>query len=117
MNSLQVYLGDFGLGKVMTGTRIFGHSTMQAGTPEFQSHEQLRGEDLTISCNVYVLGALLTELFGMRPIWEKQTNHTIIYNVAHLGKVPAYDHIPQIYKQLYNYASVQLHQGLVQLLC
>lgn len=90
---------------------------MQAGTPEFQSHEQLRGEDLTISCNVYVLGALLTELFGMRPIWEKQTNHTIIYNVAHLGKVPAYDHIPQIYKQLYNYASVQLHQGLVQLLC
>ena len=89
-----MYLGDFGLGKMMTGTWVFGHSTMQAGTPGFQSPQQLRGEDLSPSCDVYALGALLTELFGAKPIWDKLTNHTIIYNVAHLGELPRFDHIP-----------------------
>ena len=78
----------------MTGTRMFGNSTMQAGTPGFQSPEQLRGEDLSIGCDVYALGAVLTEFFGMQPIWKKQTSHSIIYNVAHLGNMPNCEHLP-----------------------
>ena len=88
-----MYLGDFGLGKILTGTRVFGNSTMQAGTPGFQFPEQLCGEDLTTTCDVYAFGAVLTELFGMKPIWENVTGHTIIYNVAHLGQMPKCDHL------------------------
>ena len=69
---------------------------MQAGTSGFQAPEQLRGEAISITCDVYALGGVLTELFGMQPIWEaKHTNHTIIYKVATMGEVPKYDHLPQ----------------------
>ena len=91
---MHLYLGYFGLGKIMTGTRVFGHSTMQAGTPGFQSPEQLCGEDISPNCDIYVLKALLTELFGAKPLWPKLSNHTIIYNVAHLKQMPKFDHIP-----------------------
>jgi len=43
---------------------------------------------MSISCDVYALGAVLTELFGMKPIWEEQTNCSIIYLVAHQGQMP-----------------------------
>ena len=69
---------------------MFGNSTMQAGTPGFQSPEQLRGEELSTSSDVYALGAVLTELFGMQPIWKGLTSHSIIYNVAHAGNMPNY---------------------------
>ena len=59
-----MYLGDFGLGKVMTGTNVFGMSTMQSGTPGFQA----KGEKLGVDCDIYSFGAVLTELFGMKPI-------------------------------------------------
>ena len=71
-----MYLGDFGLGKVPTGSRVFGKSTMQAGTPAFQSPEQLRGEDLSRSCDVYAFGAVLIEVLGKKSVWpEKQYHH------------------------------------------
>lgn len=92
--TLHVYLADFGLGKVMTGTRVYGMSTMQSGTPGFQSPEQLRGEQLNVMSDVYALGAVLTELFGSKPIWQEQfTSHTIIYKVATLNQMPAFDHL------------------------
>lgn len=94
--SFRVYLADFGLGKAMTGTRAFGISTMQSGTPGFQSPEQLRGEELSTSCDVYALGAVQTELFGRQPVWQQQhLSHTIMYKVATLGQMPKFDHLPQ----------------------
>ena len=77
----------------MTGTRVFGHSTMQAETPAFQLPKQWHGEDLCANCDVCALDAVLTELFGAKSIWDKMTNHTIIYSVAHLGEVPKFDHV------------------------
>ena len=78
MGTLHVYLGDYGLKKIMTGTRMFANSTMQVATPGFQSPEQLRGEELSTSSDVYALGAVLTDLFGMQPIWKGLTVHSII---------------------------------------
>ena len=73
----------------MTRMQAFGYSTMEA---RFTSPEQLRGEDLSPSCDVYALSALLTELFGAKPIWDKLTNHTITY---HIGEMPKFDHMPR----------------------
>lgn len=79
----------------MTGTKVFGVSTMQSGTPGFQSPEQLKGEKLGIECDVYSLGAVLTELFGMKPIWDSSlSGYTIMYNVTSLGQMPKHDHLP-----------------------
>ena len=61
-----MFLADFGLGKVMN-TRAFGTATMKAGTPGFQSPEQLKGESLGTSADTYALG-VLTELFGEKPL-------------------------------------------------
>ena len=80
----------------MTGTRVYGISTMQSGTPGFQSPEQLRGEELSTSCDIYALGAVLTELFSRQPVWQQQhSSHTIMYKVATLGQMPKFDHLPQ----------------------
>ena len=51
----------------MSGTRVFGTATMNAGTPGFQSPKQLRGENIGPH-RIYALGCVLFELFGGKPI-------------------------------------------------
>ena len=90
-----MFLADFGLGKVMTATRVMGTATKMAGTPGFQSPEQLKGETMSVSSDIYSLGAVFTELFGKRPIWSNMSHHTIILRVAVEGVMPDITHLPQ----------------------
>ena len=46
----------------MNTTRAFGTTTINSGTPGFQSPEQLKGEGLGISTDVFAMGGVLTEL-------------------------------------------------------
>ena len=62
---MHVFLGNFGLRKVMNTSQIYETATMQAETPGFQLREQLCGEDMGITCGVYAMGGILTELFGI----------------------------------------------------
>ena len=52
----------------MTSTRVMGTATKLAGTPGFQSPEQLKGENMSISSDIYALGAVITELFGGKAV-------------------------------------------------
>ena len=55
------------------------------------------GEELTVSCDVYAYGAVLTELFGGKPIWDNShSSITIIYKVATLDQMLKYDHLLKI---------------------
>jgi len=70
----QVHLLDFGIAKLLepgAGARADTELTRAAGrlmTPLYASPEQLRGEPLTIACDVYALGVVLYELLcGERP--------------------------------------------------
>ncbi len=74
----QVHLLDFGIAKLLEPgadaradtelTRAAGHAL----TPLYASPEQLRGEPLTIACDVYALGVVLYELLcGERPYEPK----------------------------------------------
>lgn len=67
---------------------------MAAGTPGFQAPEQLKGEGLGISCDVYAFGGILVELFGEEPLWKNTPFHTIMYKVAVEGIYPSYTHLP-----------------------
>ena len=69
--SLRTYLGDFGLGKTITTSRVFGLTTMQSG---FQAPEQLEGKTVDVYCDVYALGTVITELVALQPIWESSLN-------------------------------------------
>ena len=93
-HTLHVFIADFGLGKVMTATRVFGTATKLAGTPGFQSPEQLKGENVTVSTDIYALGAILTELFGGKPLWENVSRYAIMCQVSVKGKMPKIDHLP-----------------------
>jgi serine/threonine protein kinase len=77
----QVHLLDFGIAKLFEpgeGAQPDTELTRAAGrlmTPLYASPEQLRGEPLTVACDVYALGVVLYELLcGERPYEVKATS-------------------------------------------
>ena len=80
--SWKVFLADFGLCRVMSTTNVVGTKTMLAGSPGFQSPEQLRNENLGLPTDVYALGAVLYVLFGETQVWPGLSPYQIMYKVA-----------------------------------
>jgi len=67
----QAHLLDFGIAKLLQPAPGDEQLTQEQGrvlTPHYASPEQLQGEPITVSCDVYSLGVLLYELLtGRRP--------------------------------------------------
>ncbi len=89
---MRVYLGDFGLTRILTGT-VSTRTSTNGGTPGFQAPEVLQSGCVTTSCDVYALGCVFIELFGGTPVWGKLPLLTILTNVAVKGRAPQSDHI------------------------
>lgn len=71
----RVKLLDFGIGKVLEGDPGAGDDVTEIGervlTPAYASPEQLRGEAVSTTTDVYSLGVLLHELLvGRKPVTE-----------------------------------------------
>ncbi len=78
---LHVYVADFGLSTMKSGTiRQF-----TAGTP---GPEQLKGEDINTHSDVYSFGCNMYELFTENPVWEGLSAHTIMFRVGVKGEYP-----------------------------
>ena len=60
----------------------------KAGTPGFQSPEQLTGGDIGPHCDVYAFGCVALELFSEKPIWEGLSSHAIMFRVGVKGEFP-----------------------------
>ena len=84
----------------MTATRVIGTATMRAGTPGFQAPEQLRGEGISVSSDVFAFGGVITELFGGQPLWSNLASHAIMYKVAVQGEMPDTSHLPTSIQQI-----------------
>ena len=55
---------------MMTNTLAVGSKTMLAGTPGFQSPEQLNQRPLELQqMYIYAFGGVLVVLFGEKPLW------------------------------------------------
>ena len=54
----------------------------KAGTPGFQSPEQLEGKNIGTHSDVYAFGCIAFELFNEKPIWEGLSAHTIMFRVG-----------------------------------
>jgi tRNA A-37 threonylcarbamoyl transferase component Bud32 len=81
----QVYLADFGIAKILEGTRIASPTgDMALGTPEYMAPEQATGETITPATDVYALGIMVFEwLTGSTP-YSANTPHALL--VKHINE-------------------------------
>lgn len=95
----HVYLADFGLARVMSNTTVMGTKTMLAGTPGYQSPEQLKGESVGLSSDVYAFGGVLLTLFGGKPLWPGLSHYQIMYRVTVAGETPSVEGVQPVFIQ------------------
>ncbi len=80
---------DFGIAKLLTPATDFETgqtaTNFNVMTPEYASPEQVRGESVTTSTDVYSLGVVLYEILtGNRPyLFQNQSLENIIHTVCH----------------------------------
>ncbi len=64
----EVKLADFGTARIMGMDTTLTQTGQVIGTPDYMSPEQIRGEQLDPSCDIYALGIMAYELVtGQRP--------------------------------------------------
>ena len=72
---------------------------------------------LSISSDIHALGAVISELFGGKAIWEIMLSHTIILNVAIKGIMPNIWSLVSIYKRYSKRMPLSLRDTLYCRLC
>ena len=83
---------------------------MKAGTPGFQSPEQLNEKGISPKCDVYALGGVVTELFGGTPLWPKLGHVNIMYKVGVQGIFPCTSHLSPPIQQITNMCFVSVEK-------
>ena len=91
---MHATLTDFGLSRVMSGTVIMSTRTMMAGTPGFQSREQLCAQNVGLPSDIYALGCLMTVLFSGQPLWPGLTPYQIMVKVTVENEKPSTHGVP-----------------------
>lgn len=66
---MHVVLTDFGLARLISQTACVGTKTMLAGSPGYQSPEQLRAENSGPPSDVYAFGAVMVVSLQKSPLW------------------------------------------------
>ena len=75
-------LTDFGLSRIMSGTMVCSTRTMMAGTPGFQSPEQLQAKNIGLPTDVYAFGCVMIVIFSEQSIWPELTPFQIMVKVT-----------------------------------
>jgi serine/threonine protein kinase len=99
---MHATLTDFGLSHVMSGTVCLGTRTMMAGTPGYQSPEQLRAENVGVASDVYAFGCVTIFTYTEEPLWPGLTPFQILLKVTVENNVPSTTNTPPSIAQLCN---------------
>ncbi len=78
---------DFGLAKLIENTSITRHG-VRMGTAPYTSPEQIRGEELGPSSDIFSVGVLLYELLTGHHPFEGRTEEEILYAILHKSQKP-----------------------------
>ena len=100
--TLHVTLTDFGLSLTMANTSAIGTKTAMAGSPGFQSPEQLQAQkkDVGPPSDVFAFGCVVITLFRGMPLWPELTPFQIMCKVTVQKEKPCMSGLPQLLKTL-----------------
>ncbi len=86
----EPHLTDFGLAKMVESRVELTMSNVVLGTPAYMAPEQATGgtRDITVSADIYGLGAVLYELLTGRPPFVAATPHALLRQVVEDDPVP-----------------------------
>lgn len=107
-DSGEVKIADFGTARFMGLDTTLTQAGQVIGTPDYMSPEQIRGEQLDQSCDIYSLGILAYELVvGVRP-FAADTSLAVAFKHLH-EPLPAINceqlNVPRWFEQLLQKAS------------
>ena len=86
----EPHLTDFGLAKIVEGSVEMTASNSILGTPAYMPPEQIAGgaRDLTVTADIYGLGAVLYEMLAGRPPFEGPNPHALLRKIAEEDPLP-----------------------------
>ena len=119
--TFHTVLTDFGLTKLMSQTSAVGTKTMLAGSPGYQSPEQLRAEGIGTECDIYALGGVICVTVTGKALWPGLSHFQIMHKITSNVK-PDVNDLPPPFKSLVDACLCgkterpQAHQVLTMLL-
>jgi serine/threonine protein kinase len=103
----EVKLADFGTARMMGLNTSLTQTGQVIGTPDYMSPEQIRGEQLEPTCDVYSLGIIAYELVtGCKPY---SADSAVAVAFKHLSEpIPPFpEHLPRWYRELVEKATAK----------
>ncbi|MGE0454869.1 MAG: serine/threonine-protein kinase [Vicinamibacteria bacterium] len=108
----RVKVMDFGLARLGESEMTRAGTVM--GTPNYMSPEQVRGERVTPSSDVFALGAVFYELLGGRRAFNGETMHSVLYQVTDAEPTPLRELSPELPEILITFVETALAKGPAQ---
>lgn len=108
----RVMITDFGLARALDDTTMTG-SGMLAGTPQYMSPEQARGQTLDHRSDLYSLGAVLYALATGRPPVSGTSTMEILHNIGKRKQKPVSE-VNELYPEWFDRLVLRLMQPQVE---
>ena len=91
----RVTLTDFGLARAVDDASVTREGTI-AGTPQYMSPEQARGESVDQASDLFSLGSVLYALCTGRPPFRAETSYGVMRRIIDESAVPIREMTPEI---------------------
>jgi serine/threonine protein kinase len=97
---MHTTLTDFGLSRLINNTVVMGTRTMMAGTPGYQSPEQLRAQSVGPPTDVYAFGCIVLVTYSGKQPWSGFTPYQIMLKVTVEKEKPDTSDLPPSVKSI-----------------